>query len=155
MSTAGLGCGPVTSLPLAKTLHFHFAVGPMRYAAGPAKIQTQDMELLITVQMSPSSIHEGQHLFLIPSAVRLALTASSFASALVRKKGNVCDWQPKGPGFALCSSHRMRDFPFSCRNLCPHVSSEELLKVPLTIISRPLTRIKFPPEDEGQGSPGL
>lgn len=99
VSTVGLGCGPVTSLPPAKALHFHFAVGPMRYAAGPAKIQTQEMELLITVQMSPSSIREGQHLFLIPSAVQLALITASFASALVWRKGNVWDWQPKGPAW--------------------------------------------------------
>lgn len=125
VSTVGLGCGPVTSLPPAKALHFHFAVGPMHYAAGPAKIQTQEMELLITVQISPSSIREGQHLFLIPSAVQLALIAASLPAPLYGKRGTCGTGNQRAlPGFALCSSHRMRDFPFSCSNRCPHVSSE-------------------------------
>lgn len=121
----GSGLWACDFLPPAKALHFHFAVGPMHYAAGPAKIQTQEMELLITVQISPSSIREGQHLFLIPSAVQLALIAASLPAPLYGKRGTCGTGNQRAlPGFALCSSHRMRDFPFSCSNRCPHVSSE-------------------------------
>ena len=53
------------------------------------------------------------------------------------------------------ASPTVKDLPFSCRNLCPHVSSEEFLKVPLTIILGPLARLELSPKDKGLGTPGL